>query len=77
MCVKDTSLEAQPGSRLVKVVDEKGSEVDRHALLQTERTLLCEVRFRQQLLQETARQQQTGPLPAPDGSVHRRAQSDN
>ncbi len=42
--LQDTSLEPQPGSRLAKIADERGAEVDRHAVVHTERTLLCEVR---------------------------------
>lgn len=41
--LQDTSLEPTAGSRLPKVVDERGSEVDRRTLVQSERILLCEV----------------------------------
>eukprot|EP00884_Botryococcus_braunii_P018275 jgi/Botrbrau1/5130/Bobra.0172s0002.1 len=41
-CIQDTSLEGGSGSKLSKVVDERGSEVDRRALIQAERSILCE-----------------------------------
>jgi hypothetical protein len=41
--LQETSLEPVAGSRLPRVVDERGSEVDRRTLVQAERILLCEV----------------------------------
>ena len=42
--IQDTSLEPKGQSRITSVVDLQGQQLERHLLLQRERTLLCEVR---------------------------------
>lgn len=41
--IQDTSLEPKGQSRITSVVDLHGQSLERHLLLQRERTLLCEV----------------------------------
>lgn len=42
--IQDTSLEAKQDSRITRVVDMQGQYMERHVLLQRERSILCEVR---------------------------------
>lgn len=41
--IQDTSLEPRQGSQIIQIVDAAGQQVERHVLLQRERSILCEV----------------------------------